>query len=40
MYTAALATSAANAPQAQALINLLAGPDAKDMRCRAGFLGA
>ena len=40
MYTAALATSAANAPQAQALIKLLSGPEAKDLRRRAGFLDA
>jgi molybdate transport system substrate-binding protein len=40
MYTAALATVAANAPQAQALIDLLAGVDAKDLRRRAGFLDA
>jgi molybdate transport system substrate-binding protein len=40
MYTAALATTAAHVPQAQALINLLAGPDAKDLRRRAGFLDA
>jgi molybdate transport system substrate-binding protein len=40
MYTAALTTSTANAPQAQALIKLLAGPDAKDLRRSAGFLDA
>ena len=40
MYTAALATAAANGPQAQALIKLLAGPEAKDLRRRAGFLDA
>jgi len=40
MYTAALATAAANRPQAQALIKLLAGPEAKDLRRRAGFLDA
>jgi molybdate transport system substrate-binding protein len=40
MYTAALATRTENAPQAQALINLLAGPGAKDLRRRAGFLDA
>jgi molybdate transport system substrate-binding protein len=40
MYTAALATHTANATQAQALIDLLAGPDAKDLRRRAGFLDA
>jgi molybdate transport system substrate-binding protein len=38
MYTAALATAAANGPQAQALIKLLAGPEAKDLRRHAGFL--
>jgi molybdate transport system substrate-binding protein len=38
MYTAALATAAANGPQAQALIKLLAGTGAKDLRRRAGFL--
>jgi len=40
MYSAALATAAANGPQAQALIKLLAGPEAKDLRRRAGFLDA
>ena len=40
MYTAALATTAVNVPQAKALINLVAGSDAKDARRGAGFLDA
>jgi molybdate transport system substrate-binding protein len=38
MYTAGVTTSAAHAGQAQALITLLTGADARDARARAGFL--
>jgi molybdate transport system substrate-binding protein len=38
MYTAAVATKAANAEQAQALIDLLIGADQHGLRERAGFL--
>jgi molybdate transport system substrate-binding protein len=38
MYTAAVAAKAANAEQAQALINLLIGVDQRELRERAGFL--
>jgi molybdate transport system substrate-binding protein len=37
MYTAGLTASAAHAIQAQALIDLLASPDARQARARAGF---
>jgi molybdate transport system substrate-binding protein len=39
VYTAAVTTKAANAEQAQALINLLIGADQRGLRERAGFLG-
>ena len=39
MYTAAVATQAARARQAQALIDLLIGTDQRGLRERAGFLG-
>jgi len=38
MYTAGITTRAAHAGQAQALIALLTGADARDARARAGFL--
>ena len=38
MYTAAVATRAANARQAQSLIGLLIGADQRELRERAGFL--
>jgi molybdate transport system substrate-binding protein len=38
MYTAAVSTRAANAPQAQALIDLLIGADQDKLRESAGFL--
>ena len=38
MYTAGVTTSAAHAGEAQALIALLASPDAREHRARAGFL--
>ena len=38
MYTAGITTRAAHAEQAQALIALLTGADARDARARAGFL--
>jgi molybdate transport system substrate-binding protein len=38
MYTAAVTTRAASAPQAQALIELLIGADQREQRTRAGFL--
>jgi molybdate transport system substrate-binding protein len=37
MYTAGVTTTAAHANEAQALINLLASPDAREARARAGF---
>jgi molybdate transport system substrate-binding protein len=40
MYTAAVATRAAAAQQAQLLIDLLAGADQRELRERAGFLDA
>jgi molybdate transport system substrate-binding protein len=40
MYTAAVATQAAHAPQAQILIDLLTGPDQRELRIQAGFLNA
>lgn len=40
MYTAAIATRAANTRQAQDLIDLLTGADQREMRERAGFLAA
>jgi molybdate transport system substrate-binding protein len=40
MYTAAIATRAANIRQAQDLIDLLTGADRREMRERAGFLSA
>jgi molybdate transport system substrate-binding protein len=39
MYTAAVATKAANAQAAQSLIDLLIGADQRQLRERAGFLG-
>jgi molybdate transport system substrate-binding protein len=39
-YTAAVTRSAAHAPQAQHLIDLLTGPDQRELRMRAGFLDA
>jgi molybdate transport system substrate-binding protein len=39
MYTAAVTTRAANARQAQRLIDLLADADQRELRIRAGFLG-
>jgi molybdate transport system substrate-binding protein len=40
MYTAAVATHAAHAPQAQRLIDLLIGVDQREVRTRAGFIDA
>jgi molybdate transport system substrate-binding protein len=40
VYTAAVTTGAAHARQAQALIDLLTGPDQDKLRQRAGFLSA
>jgi molybdate transport system substrate-binding protein len=40
MYTAAVATQAAHAPQAQLLIDLLTGLDQRELRIQAGFLNA
>jgi molybdate transport system substrate-binding protein len=40
MYTAAVTSRALNAPQAQALIDLLIGADQREQRTRAGFLDA
>ena len=40
MYTAALTTQGANARQARGLIDLLIGPDQREARERAGFLGS
>ena len=40
MYTAALTTQGANARQARSLIDLLIGPDQRETRERAGFLGS
>jgi molybdate transport system substrate-binding protein len=40
MYTAAVATRAANARQAQSLIGLLIGADQRELRERAGFLSS
>ena len=40
MYTAAVATRAAAAPQAQRLIDLLTAADARELRIEAGFLDA
>jgi molybdate transport system substrate-binding protein len=40
MYTAAVATQAANARQAQSLIDLLIGPDQREAREHAGFVGS
>ena len=40
VYTAAVATHAADASHAQALIDLLTGEDAREQRSRAGFLDA
>ena len=40
MYTAALTTQGANARQARSLIDLLIGPDQREARERAGFLGS
>lgn len=40
MYTAAVAVRTAHAPQAQHLIDLLIGADQREMRVRAGFIGA
>jgi molybdate transport system substrate-binding protein len=40
MYTAAVTTQGANARQAQSLIDLLIGPDQREARERAGFLGS
>jgi len=40
MYTAAVTRQAANARQAQSLIDLLIGPDQREARERAGFLGS
>ena len=39
VYTAAVTTAAANARQAQSLIDLLIGADQRELRTRAGFLG-
>ena len=39
MYTAAITTRAANAGPAQALIDLLTGVDAQEVRTKAGFVG-
>jgi len=38
MYTAGVTTSAAHASEAQALIELVTSPDAREQRARAGFL--
>ena len=40
MYTAAVTTGAAHAGQAHRLINLLTAADQREVRARAGFLGA
>ena len=40
MYTAAVATRAVQAPQAQDLIGLLIGADQRELRTRAGFIDA
>jgi ABC-type molybdate transport system substrate-binding protein len=40
MYTAAVTTHAASAPQAQSLIDLLIAPEQREARTRAGFLDA
>jgi molybdate transport system substrate-binding protein len=40
MYTAAVTIRAANARQAQSLIDLLTGPDQREAREHAGFLGS
>jgi molybdate transport system substrate-binding protein len=40
VYTAALTSNAAHAAQAQTLIDLLTGPDQRELRTQAGFLGA
>jgi molybdate transport system substrate-binding protein len=40
VYTAAVTTSAAHAAQARILIELLTGPDQRELRERAGFLDA
>ncbi|MDO8401179.1 MAG: substrate-binding domain-containing protein [Bradyrhizobium sp.] len=40
MYTAAVATRAAHAPQAQGLIDLLIGAGQREVRTRAGFIDA
>jgi hypothetical protein len=39
MYTAAVTRHGANARQAQSLIDLLTGPDQREAREHAGFLG-
>jgi molybdate transport system substrate-binding protein len=40
MYTAAITTGSAAAPQAQRLIDLMTAADARELRQRAGFVGA
>jgi molybdate transport system substrate-binding protein len=40
VYAAAVTSTAAHAPQAQILIDLLTGPDQRELRIRAGFLNA
>ena len=40
MYTAAVATQAANAPEAQYLIGLLSDAEQRKLRTHAGFLDA
>jgi hypothetical protein len=40
MYTAAVTKLAANAAQAESLIDLLIGPEQRGARERAGFLGS
>jgi molybdate transport system substrate-binding protein len=40
IYTAAVTTRAAHAAQAQILIDLLTGPDQRELRIQAGFLNA
>jgi len=40
VYTAAVTSSAAHAAQAEILIDLLSGPDQRELRERAGFLDA
>ena len=40
MYTAAVTTRAANARQAEGLIDLLIGVDQRELRERAGFLSS